>query len=741
MRALGGKAGYAVPDDRLRSLSRREVHRYLASLFDLAADARLFLPAEDVAYLLANPPGDWSPGELQLAAYLVKSGLLSGEPRGDLAAREAEELLLRLAVYLRVVEPLEGTFLALRDGKLAARLENGDRSFALPGELATFRDDGLDIVSGPLSLVAGDRLRLYVRGERLLAVVQQVDRDGVAYDRSSTRASWNRFRSDRELAGLVRSRYPGFELKAFELLERGSSGRVGKLRLLGNGGETVDVEGLAVRWTFDLPDTWFTARRLAPKEGAAGWQFTGRGWGHGVGLCQVGSFGMARRGHDYREILTHYYTGVRIERWRGAPARPAPAAARLPALNPAGPGWPVAGGSGSMPAGLSGGPLALDFSFTPEQLAVQETAREFARREIDPIVDEHDESQKFPMAVMKKAAELGFLGIIFPEELGGAGLGYVDYVLVVTELSAVDPSVGISVAAHNSLGTNHIYKFGSAAQRERWVAPLARGEKIAAWALTEAGAGSDAAAGRTRARKVDGGWVLDGAKVFCTHGSVGDLAVVLAVTEPEAPKGTPHVGVRRRARRGRLPHRQEGEQARHPRLRHRRAGLRGVLRPRRPPARARAAKASSRRWRCSTAGGSRSPRSGWGRRSGPIARRSPMRSSASSSARPIAEFQAIRFMLAEMATRIAAARDPHLRRRRRDGRTGKVTLKASEAKLMAGEAAVFCAERGVQIHGGYGLVKDYRAEKFYRDAKICTIGEGTSEIQRLVIARQLLAKG
>ena len=170
----------------------------------------------------------------------------------------------------------------------------------------------------------------------------------------------------------------------------------------------------------------------------------------------------------------------------------------------------------------------MDFSLSVEQRAIQETAREFARREVDPIVDETDESQKFPREVMRKAAELGFLGVIFPEEYGGAGLGYVEYVLVITELSKVDPSVGISVAAHNSLCTNHIYKFGTDEQRRRWVPKLAGGEWIGAWALTEAGSGSDAAALRTRAKKVDGGWVLDGAKAFCTHGSVGDVCVVMA---------------------------------------------------------------------------------------------------------------------------------------------------------------------------------------------------------------------
>ncbi|PYQ68363.1 MAG: acyl-CoA dehydrogenase, partial [Acidobacteria bacterium] len=179
----------------------------------------------------------------------------------------------------------------------------------------------------------------------------------------------------------------------------------------------------------------------------------------------------------------------------------------------------------------------MDFSLNDEQRAIQETAREFARREVDPIVEETDESQKFPREVMRKAGELGFLGVIFPEEYGGAGLGYIEYVIVVTELSRVDPSVGISVAAHNSLCSNHIYKFGDEEQRRRWLVPLARGEKIGAWSLTEPNAGSDAAGTRTRAERADGGWILNGSKTFTTHGSVGDICVVFAVTDPTGKRG------------------------------------------------------------------------------------------------------------------------------------------------------------------------------------------------------------
>lgn len=380
----------------------------------------------------------------------------------------------------------------------------------------------------------------------------------------------------------------------------------------------------------------------------------------------------------------------------------------------------------------------MEFALTPEQRAIEATARAFARREIDPIVDETDEAQRYPREVMAKAGELGFLGIIFPEELGGAGLGYIEYVLVVTELSKVDPSVGISVAAHNSLCTNHLFKFGNDEQRRRFVRPLARGEKIGAWALTEAGAGSDAAAGRTSARKVDGGWVLNGSKVFCTHGSVGDTCVVIAVTEPEAPRGrhmsafvvergTP--GFRAGKKESKLGIRasdtaevvfEECFIADDQLLGRRGEGFKQAL-------------AVLDGGRISIAA------LGLGTAIGAYETALAYAKEREQFGQPIARFQAMQFALAEMATRIAAAEILTLSAASEMDRTGKVTRLASEAKLLAGETAVFCAERGVQIHGGYGFVKDYRAEKYYRDAKICTIGEGTSEIQRLVIARQLLA--
>lgn len=317
-------AGFEPAADRLASLERREVFRFLASAFDLALDARLFVRPEEVAYLVAEPPAGWRPEELRFAAWLAKSGLLRPATDGArLGPEEIDELLFRLALRLGLVEEKRATFSALRDGELVARDGETDLRLPIGPDLAAFRDEGAGTRGGDLVLAAGDALRIYRAGERALAVVQEVDARGAGFDREHRLSSWTRFRSDGEIAAAVRSRFPGFEFQSFEVLSRGVSGRVGAIRLDGKGGDSIEVAGLAVRWTLELPDTLFTARRVAPAKGAAGWQFTGRGWGHGVGLCQVGAYGMARRGHGYRAILAHYYSGATV-------AKLAPAGAGRP---------------------------------------------------------------------------------------------------------------------------------------------------------------------------------------------------------------------------------------------------------------------------------------------------------------------------------------------------------------------------------------------------------------------------
>ena len=310
-------AGLPAPRQRLASLDRREVQRYLSVAFDLALDARLFVAAEDVNYLLNDPPADWSEQDRRRAAYLIRSGLVTGPVDQPLSEDEIEGTLLALAELLRVVRREEVSFLSIREGKLAVRSGKEDKIYDLPADLATFRRHGDDLYSSGLALVPGDRLALFWQGDRLLAATQEVDLDGVAFDRSSPYSSWTRFRTDSQLAKQVNTRFPGIGFTGFEILERGESGRVGKIRIEGDGGQQVEVEGLAVRWTLDVPDTLFTAKRLAPEGREAGWLFTGRGFGHGVGMCQVGAYGMAQRGHSYREILTHYYSGVELGRVRG----------------------------------------------------------------------------------------------------------------------------------------------------------------------------------------------------------------------------------------------------------------------------------------------------------------------------------------------------------------------------------------------------------------------------------------
>ena len=307
-------AGLPIPRDRLASLERQEVQRFIASIFDLALDARLFVSPADLPYLLDEPPADWSEEDLQLAAYLMKSGLLAGDLNEPLTAAEIDETLYRLAIYLRVVEMVEARYLGLEGGQLQVRLAEEDASYVVGDRLATFRQFGSSTVSSSLALLAGDWMELYLHNDQLLALVHQVETAGATYDRSSKRSSWTRFRSDRQLTKMVNDRYPGLGFQGLEILERGVSGRVGRMKVLGDGGRSEVVEGLAVRWTLDVPDTLFTAKRLTPPDKSPGWLFTGRGWGHGVGMCQIGAFGMAIRGHSYQDILRHYYTGIDIVR-------------------------------------------------------------------------------------------------------------------------------------------------------------------------------------------------------------------------------------------------------------------------------------------------------------------------------------------------------------------------------------------------------------------------------------------
>ena len=379
----------------------------------------------------------------------------------------------------------------------------------------------------------------------------------------------------------------------------------------------------------------------------------------------------------------------------------------------------------------------MDFEYTPEQIHLRKAVREFAEAEIAPHVMEWDEAQTFPLEVVRKLGKLGYMGAIFPEELGGSGLGYIEYSIIIEELSRVDGSVGIIVAAHTSLCSNHIYKMGSEEQQRRYLPKLASGEWLGCWSLTEPEAGSDAAGTRTHAELEDGMWVLNGAKTFTTNAHYADRLRGHGGHRSRR-RAARHLGLHHREGHARLPLRQEGKQARHARQRHRRSDLREL------PPRAGAAPRQAERGlrgqpaKCWTAAASPSPRSPSAWRRAPTTRRCKYSKQRKQFGRPISEFQAIQHKLVDMAVEIDAARLLNYRAAWMLDRGMRVTRESAMAKLFASEAAVRIADEAVQIHGGYGFIKDYPVEKFYRDVKLCTIGEGTSEIQRLVIARQLL---
>lgn len=378
----------------------------------------------------------------------------------------------------------------------------------------------------------------------------------------------------------------------------------------------------------------------------------------------------------------------------------------------------------------------LSFDLTEEQRAVRKMVREFAESEIAPHVMAWDEAQSYPRDVARKLGELGMMGVLFPESYGGAGLTYVDYVNVIEELSRVDGSIGISVAAHNSLCTNHVYLFGSEEQKRRWVTPLAQGKLIGAWGLTEAGAGSDAKGTRTTAVLDGNQWVLNGSKNFITHGSVGDVGVLMAVTDKTA--GTHGIsafvvdlhqpGIRAGKKENKLGLRASDtatlvmEDCRIPKENLLGSPGQGFIQSMQVLDGGRISIAAL----------------GLGMAQGAFECALEYAKQREQFGKPISEFQSIQNYLADMATEIDAARLLTLRAAWLKDRGAKTTKESSMAKLYSSEVAVRVANLAVQIHGGYGFTKDYKPEKFYRDVKLCTIGEGTSEIQRMVIARQLL---
>jgi alkylation response protein AidB-like acyl-CoA dehydrogenase len=376
------------------------------------------------------------------------------------------------------------------------------------------------------------------------------------------------------------------------------------------------------------------------------------------------------------------------------------------------------------------------FVLTEEQEHLRKEIRTFAEQEIAPNVMKWDENSEFPLEMVKKLGAMGLLGIIFPHEYEGAGLGYVDYVLAIEELSAVDGSVGIIVAAHNSLGTNHIFLAGNEEQKRKYVPKLATGEWLAAWALTEPGSGSDAGGARTTAVKKGDRYVLNGTKTFITNGHYADVAVIIAVTDKT--KGTHGLSafLVERGTKGFRAGKKENK-----------LGLRAsdtselIFEDCEIPGEnllGAEGEGFIDAMRVLDGGRISIAALSLGIARGALDATLKYVKERRQFGKAIAEFQGIQWKLADMATELDAARLLTQRAAVLKDAGRKVTRESSMAKLFASEVAVKICGEAVQLFGGYGFIKDYPAEKYYRDVKLCTIGEGTSEIQRMVIAREIL---
>jgi alkylation response protein AidB-like acyl-CoA dehydrogenase len=380
----------------------------------------------------------------------------------------------------------------------------------------------------------------------------------------------------------------------------------------------------------------------------------------------------------------------------------------------------------------------MDFRLSDEQEILRRTVREFAEAEIRPQVMEWDEAQAFSLDLVPKLAALGLTGIQFSEEYGGAGMSGVDYCLCIEEIARVCPAVALSVAAHNGLCTSHIALFGNDAQKQQFLPRLVRGEVLGAWGLTEASAGSDAAGMRTTARRQGECWVINGAKTFITHGRIGGVMVVIAVTDRAKGNRGISAFVVEQGTPGMTPGKKENK-----------LGMRAsdtsevIFQDCRIPEShllGEEGQGFINTLQVLDAGRIGIAALSVGLAQGAYEAARDYAKERRQFSQPIAAFQAIQWKLADSATRIEAARLLTYRAAHLKDRGIRMTREASMAKLYASETAVKAADDCVQIHGGYGFVKDYPAEKYFRDVKLLTIGEGTSEIQRLVIARQLLGQ-
>ena len=378
----------------------------------------------------------------------------------------------------------------------------------------------------------------------------------------------------------------------------------------------------------------------------------------------------------------------------------------------------------------------MDFNLEPNVELVAESAKSFAEKFIRPNVMDWDESQYFPKELLKQAGEFGFMGVLVPESLGGSGLGYHEYVSIIEEISKVDPSIGLSVAAHNSLCTNHILLFGTDSQKNKWIPKLASGEHLGAWGLTENNSGSDASGMSSTAIKDGGSWILNGTKNFITHGISGDVAVAIFRTGEKGEKRNATAFVIERGTNGFKSGKKENK-----------LGMRA------------SETAEMIFDNCIVSDDNRLGEVGEGfiqsmkildgGRISIAALSLGIAKGAFNAAlkyskervqfgKPISSFQGISFKLAEMATEIEASELLIHKASFEKNSNRPMTKLSAMCKMYASEVCVRVANESVQIHGGYGYIKDFPAEKFYRDSKLCTIGEGTTEIQKLVISRNIL---
>ena len=377
-----------------------------------------------------------------------------------------------------------------------------------------------------------------------------------------------------------------------------------------------------------------------------------------------------------------------------------------------------------------------DFELTESQQAVRELTRGFAENEMRPLVTKYDESQDFPFEIVEKLAGLGFMGMTWPEELGGAALDDISAAIVVEELARVDPSVALTVASHNSLSTGHIMLFGNEEQKRRYVPGLASGKVLGAWGLTEPGSGSDSGGMKTTADQDGNGWVINGSKSFITQGSVGSTYVIMAVSDRSKGKGGISAFIVERGMQGFSVGRKENK-----------LGMRCsdtatlLLDSVRVPGEnliGRPGEGFKQALRVLDGGRVGIAALSVGIAQGAFDASLKYATDRHQFGQPLSEFQAIQWKLADMATEIDAARLLTYRAAWMKMQGEDITLAASKAKYFASEVAVRAANEAVQIHGGYGFIKDYPVEKLYRDVKLMTIGEGTSEVQKMVIARNIL---